>query len=150
MPEKDCEFCNEEFEDTVDKKYESWTVQLFLNQYYPGRCLIKLNRHIVDFFKLEEAERAELFEKVMPELKQVLNDIFDPDLYNYASLGNDCRHLHIHVIPRYSSEIVFRGVRFEDENWNSHYTPYPTDFEVSDKIFGEMKSEISTKLNENY
>ncbi len=142
MQKEGCEFCNAEFEHTVIKEYENWTAQLFLNQYYPGRCLIKLKRHIVDFFELKESERSELFEEVVPELKDALNNIFEPDLYNYASLGNDCRHLHLHLIPRYRSKRSFEYQDFEDENWNSNFTPYPIDFEIPDQTFERIRTEI--------
>lgn len=145
--EEECEFCQEKFEHTQIKKYDNWTVNLFLNQYYLGRCLIKLNRHTIDLFEITREERKELFETVIPELKQALNKSFSPDLYNYLSLGNDCRHLHIHLIPRYSSEREFKGKTFTDENWNSNYTPYPADFTVSENLFESIRSKIEEELD---
>lgn len=141
-----CPFCREEFEHTVVREYEHWTVQLFMNQYYLGRSLIKLNRHIEDFFELRQEERNELFEKVVPELKNALDDLFSPDMYNYCSLGNDCQHLHLHVIPRYSDPRSFEGQEFRDENWNSHYKPYPKDFEAGEDVFEALKSSLTDRL----
>lgn len=147
MSEQECEFCRGEFEHTVIKKYDNWTLQLFLNQYYLGRCLVKLDRHTVDLTGLREEERRELFENVLPSLKAAIDETFSPDLYNYSSLGNDCRHLHLHVIPRYRDERKFNKTVFRDENWNSHYTPYPKDFEVTDATFEKIKSEIQQQLD---
>lgn len=145
---EECEFCREKFADTVLKEYRHWQVQLFLNQYYLGRTLIKLKRHAVDLNELEEEERQELFDKVLPEVEEALDQLFEPDLYNQATLGNDCRHFHLHLIPRYSEERSFQGVVFRDENWNSHYKPYPEDHKISQKTFDNLKKKMSNRLDQ--
>ncbi len=147
MAEDSCLFCDgpEGIEDDLVKRYDHWTVFVNLNQEHLGRCIIKLNRHLVDFFEVTEEEREELFGTVVPELKVALKRSFDPDLFNYASLGNCVRHLHLHVIPRYKDEREFEDVVFRDRNWNSHYKPYDEDFEVSD----EVRHSIATELREN-
>lgn len=43
-----------------------------------------------------------------------LDELFSPDLYNYLQCGNAVRHLHLHMIPRYSSDRTFRGHTFTD------------------------------------
>ena len=141
----DCEFCCGEFDNTVIKAYDCWTVQLFLDQKYLGRSLIKLNRHEVDFFDINKHEREELSGKVVPQLKKALDDLFGPDLYNYASLGNDCRHLHLHIIPRYRDSREFRGVKFEDNNWNHHYKTEQT-FEPNEQVFNSIKNSVSEEI----
>lgn len=104
MSREKCEFCHSQFSDTVIKEYQHWELQLFQDQYYLGRSLIKLKRHAVDLTELDEKERQELFDEVLPELKNSLDTLFEPDLYNQATLGNDCRHFHLHIIPRYRAE----------------------------------------------
>lgn len=143
---KECEFCQDKYRHTVIQEYDNWTIQLFLNQYYLGRCLILLDRHAVDITELKPREREELFEKALPNLKKSIDKEFQPDLYNYATLGNDCRHFHLHVIPRYSNEREFKGTTFEDQNWNSHYTPHPKDFEISENLFKEIKQKLASNL----
>ena len=144
--EEECEFCNNEFEHTVIKEYENWKVQLFLNQCYLGRTLVKLKRHVVDLTELNREERSELFEKVLPKLKEATDNLFDPDLYNQATLGNDCRHFHLHVIPRYKDRRIFNGEEFKDENWNSDYKPYPKDFEIKQETVEKLKEKIGEEL----
>lgn len=118
-----CIFCQNQFSDYSIKKYKNWDLQLFRDdQYYIGRCAIVLqNRHIEDFAKLNVKEREELFETVFPEIQNSLDKIFDPYLYNYTSIGNDCQHLHIHMIPRYKKTVMFDGKEFEDEFWDKTY-----------------------------
>jgi diadenosine tetraphosphate (Ap4A) HIT family hydrolase len=145
---EDCEFCRENFSETVIKEYSHWQVQLFLNQYYLGRTMIKLKRHAVDLTELEKDEREELFEEVLPGIQEALDQLFDPDLYNQATLGNDCRHFHLHLIPRYSDDRKFNGVVFRDENWNSHYKPYPDDFTIEQKTFHKLRKRIEKELGQ--
>jgi len=39
-------------------------------------------------------------------------------------LCNTAKHLHWHLIPRYSSPREFQGVKFEDKNFGRNYAPY--------------------------
>lgn len=141
MNTSDCEFCQQKFSDTVMKEYEHWELQLFTDQNYLGRSLIKLKRHAVDLTDLRPEEREEFFEQVLPELEDALDELFGPDLYNHATLGNDCRHFHFHVIPRYSSERKFAGEKFMDENWNSHYKD-SSDNDTSKEVFNQIMHKI--------
>ena len=143
---ENCEFCKNEFNHTVIKDYENWQLQLFMNQYYLGRCLIKLKDHKIDITELNQDERSELFEIVLPELKDSIDNLFNPSLYNHATLGNDCRHFHLHFIPRYQSERKFNGKRFVDENYNTHYKPYPAEFKVSNTTFEKLKEKIGEEI----
>lgn len=128
------------------KQYDNWELDLFTNQFYPGRSLVKYRDHKTDLNEIDAESRQELFEKVLPDIKNALDSIFSPDLYNYASLGNDCRHLHIHIIPRYKEDREFEGVEFSDENWNSHYMPYDTEFEIPEQVFEKIKIRITEVL----
>lgn len=143
--QKDCEFCREKFSETVIREYENWVIQLFLDQKYLGRTLIKLNRHAVDLTELKKHEREELFEKVLPDLKQATDKMFEPDLYNQATLGNECRHFHIHFIPRYRTERKFNGEKFTDENWNNHYKN-SDESDVSEETFNKILEEMMREL----
>lgn len=119
-----CLFCNNEFNFASIKKYDYWDLQLFVDdQYYIGRSVIVLrNRHITNISDINSAEREELFDEVLPDINNSLDSTFSPDLYNYSSLGNDCRHLHIHVIPRYENPVEFNGSTFKDEFWDQTYS----------------------------
>lgn len=121
---KDCIFCNDKFVDESIKRYDNWDLQLFRDdQYYIGRTVaVFKGRHIVDLIDLLPYEREELFEVLIPELQKSLSKIYDPDMYNYSSIGNDCPHLHLHIIPRYKEPRIFKGRKFEDEYWNETYS----------------------------
>ena len=96
---------------------------LFLNhiQHYHGRCLFILNTHQESFHDLDE----KIFIGFNNEVKMigtVLNDIFKPDLINYALLGNHIQHVHWHLIPRYKN----------DSNWGNPPWPYPKTKSIED------------------
>jgi len=67
-----------------------------------------------------QEEREELF-LVLRELKSALTKAFAPDWFNYSFLGNETRHLHGHVIPRYKKPKMFTGVTFEDILYGHNY-----------------------------
>jgi diadenosine tetraphosphate (Ap4A) HIT family hydrolase len=83
---------------------------------------VVLKRHAEDLFEITDQEKDELF-KVMRSLKSSLKNSFNPDLMNYSSLGNELKHLHIHVIPRYERPVEFAGVTFTDERWGQNPSP---------------------------
>ncbi|MFB6217290.1 MAG: HIT family protein [Candidatus Aenigmatarchaeota archaeon] len=142
-----CLFCREPegIREDMIKRYEHWDLFLNRKQHYLGRSIVKLKRHVEDLFKITGEERKELFEVVVPETKNAIDSCFEPDLYNYASLGNSVRHLHLHVIPRYRDEREFDGVIFRDERWGHNYKPYP-EFDITedtkDSILDVLREEI--------
>lgn len=126
------------------KKYKYWTVLIHLNQCYLGRCVIKLNRHIVDLFDITQKERNELF-RVMKRLRNALKKLFQPDLFNYASLGNEVQHLHFHLIPRYKTERFFGNIKFLDKNWGKNCWPHG-EKELPTSILNKLRKTIKNAV----
>ena len=86
------------------KKYKHWSLYLSPKQYYIGKLRIVLDRKgIVDMCELRKAEIDELI-KITKIGKRALVKAFNPDLFNYATLGNCIRHHHWHIIPRYKNK----------------------------------------------
>ena len=141
----ECPLCydNKKF---LIKRYNYWTIALHSSQFYLGRCIIKLNRHITDLFETEKEEQEELFE-IVPRLKNALNEIFKPDLFNYAALGNIIPHLHFHVIPRYEQKRTFEGIEFIDGRWGENYVPYNRDFNIPDAVFSKIRETIKERIS---
>lgn len=98
------------------KEYEHWNVIVSREQHTLGTIVIQLKRHTVRFSDLTSDELLE-FNVIQKELESALDNLFAPDLYNYLQCGNQMKHLHIHMIPRYSKEIEFKGKVFTDENY---------------------------------
>lgn len=48
---------------------------------------------------------------------RALKKLFQPDRFNWETLGNVWEHLHTHIIPRYRSERTALGLVFRDNYW---------------------------------
>jgi diadenosine tetraphosphate (Ap4A) HIT family hydrolase len=109
------------YKDLRIKEYVHWVVNIHENQGYLGRCVVACKREdALDLADATPAEREELF-MLLFEIRKAAKDVFQPDWFNYAFLGNEWRHLHGHVIPRYASSREFAGTRFTDELWGKNW-----------------------------
>jgi diadenosine tetraphosphate (Ap4A) HIT family hydrolase len=134
----------EEYSKYLIKDYTYWTVYSHTNQGYLGRCYVWCKRE--DALDLPDAtfeEREELF-VILKSLEQVILKVFNPDMLNYAFLGNETHHLHGHIIPRYSKTFKFEGITFTDKNWGHNYKT-DKDFVTST----ELLNVVMKKLKEN-
>ena len=131
------------------KKYKYWTIYLHYNQAYLGRTYIALNRagNLDPYTDTTTEERAEL-EVVIAELQTAVNDLYKPNLFNYANFRNTWPRCHWHVIPRYETSRELDGQKFVDENWGKNYAPYDKNFHISEKLFSEILKNISDRLAE--
>ena len=76
----------------------------------PGHALIITRRHIASLFDATSDERAALLE-MLAQVKIDLQEKYKPDGFNIgindgAAAGQTVMHLHIHLIPRYSGDII--------------------------------------------
>ncbi len=138
---KNCIFCNmlSEFDTNYTFIFKMKYGSLFLNhkQYYKGRCLFILNRHLEQFHDLDN----EVYRGFNNELKQVgilLNATFSPDLINYALLGNHVQHVHWHLIPRYKKE----------KEWGNPPWPYPETNQIKKRKSCKIICKIKSKADE--
>ena len=130
------------------KEYEYWTVYLHHNQAYLGRTYIALNRTgSLDAYKDTTPEERKELESIIKKLQKVLNNLYNPDIYNYATFGNTWLRCHWHMIPRYRNARAIDGQEFTDENWGKNYAPYNRSFEVSKEIFEQINKGITDGLN---
>lgn len=133
----------EDFTKYTLKEYKHWNLQLHHNQGYLGRLVAWCKRDgVVDVTDATQGEQEELF-IVLKDAKDILEKAFQPDICNYAFLANKTRHLHGHIVPRYSRDVAFAGEVFKDELWGQNYR---TDHSI--KTSDEMKDKIFSKLTE--
>lgn len=85
------------------------TLYLDRNQTYWGHCLLVFDaRHVIGMESLAPGE----FTGFMADLHASARAIAaacQPDLMNYASLGNVIPHLHWHLVPRYKDDPRWGG-----------------------------------------
>lgn len=128
------------------RDYRHWSVYIYQNQSYLGRCVIWCRRQdALDLADVTAEEKEELF-FVLEEMKRALKSVFQTDWFNYAFLGNETRHLHCHFIPRYASNREFDGIIFEDKKWGHNYKTDKS-FIISEKLLGQIKQTIKGVLN---
>ena len=126
---------------------EFWTIYIHPNQSYLGRCFAVLNRHAEDFFDITGDEMKDYF-SIAKKLRDAVQKIFQPDMLNYAILGNDKRHVHMNFVPRYSSSRNFGGLVFEDKRWGENYSPYDKSFKIPEKTLFAIRDTIKAKLHQ--
>ncbi|MEK6953296.1 MAG: HIT family protein [Nanoarchaeota archaeon] len=135
-----------DYEEVLIKEYGHWKVYLHENQGYLGRVYIWAKRKdAFDFFDMTREEQEEYF-KIGREIKKALKKLFEPDIYNYATLANVTRHLHTHIIPRYEDKREIFGITFIDERWSKNYAPQNNNFEVSEEVLIKIKDLIKSEL----
>jgi diadenosine tetraphosphate (Ap4A) HIT family hydrolase len=85
--------------------YESQTSIAKLNpdQLFHGYTFLALKWHEEELHQLTDKDRK-LFLDDMTLVGGTLAKVLGPDKMNYELLGNIQRHLHCHIIPRYTSD----------------------------------------------
>jgi diadenosine tetraphosphate (Ap4A) HIT family hydrolase len=109
MTEKVCAFCSLPNERIVNSNLFG----IVIRDGFPiseGHTLIIPKRHIKSFFDLQSKERDSLFDLVEQE-KSYLTDSYSPDGFNIGindgpAAGQTISHLHIHLIPRYTGDLL--------------------------------------------
>ena len=128
-------------------EYDHWRLFLHTDQFpYIGRCYAAAKRSEADFITdILPSESNELMHIVIPAWNEAIKALFRHDRPNVAILGNEWRHLHAHLIPRYHTPRTFYGIEFVDPNPKGNYSPF-TKREISDEILLKVKEDIKAKL----
>ena len=122
-----------------------WHIEIHLNQCHLGRCVIVLNTHFENFTDLSDEQVSELW-VFIKKIEKTIKKSFNCDLVNYTVLGNIDKHLHVHVVPRYSSPKTFSGVTFTDERFGKNYAPYDKNFQVTNGVKQKIVKKLKTNL----
>lgn len=109
-------------------------VFLHPDQAFRGRCLYVYRRHVEDFLALD-ADSFSAFARELHEVSAAIMRALQPQLINVAILGNQVRHLHWHVIPRYTGDA------------NGDNPPWPHDTrELTDEEYARIRLAIRLQL----
>lgn len=104
-----CPLCTTRREDTNayhDKIADLSVSTLYLqrNQTYRGYCVLIFNpRHATGLEWLTADEYA-AFTGDLRRAALAISAVAEPDMMNYATLGNVIPHLHYHIMPRYQTD----------------------------------------------
>ena len=127
----------------LEGKY--WDVFLHQDQTALGRLYFWYKKdEKFDLLEVPKEAFAEFY-NLGKKVKSALVKSFQPDMFNYLSLGNVTKHLHIHLIPRYSRKIELFGLLFNDSSFGKSYKRDP-DFIVPEKILIKIKDRIKREI----
>ena len=76
------------------------TLFLFREQTHRGRCVVALNAHQTELFRLDD-ETLCAFSRDTARAAAAVQRAFEPDKINYAVYGDLVPHLHYHIVPKY-------------------------------------------------
>ena len=102
-------------------------VLLNLYPYANGHMMVAPYRHVAEPGELDEAERAEMW-LLLDRALAALRAAFDPDGFNCGiNLGRAAgagieRHIHLHVVPRWSGDTNFMPVLADVRVMPEHLT----------------------------
>lgn len=137
----------DKFEHYKIRAFTHWDLYLMENQYYLGRMYIWSKRKgLVDLMDIYPKEEAELF-RIGREARRALTELFQPDLFNWASLGNLSRQCHVHLVPRYQQLRTFNDITFRDLHWNQNWAPYDKDFRTPDEVTWAIRDAIRSHIS---
>lgn len=90
------------------------TVYLSRDQTHRGRIAVVLNWHVDEPYQLTDVERHEFYDDVAYAAHAVAQ-VVAPDKINYATYGDTVSHLHVHVVPKKTT----------DADWNDAFVNNP-------------------------
>jgi len=100
----------------VVAEYDHWVVLLRGMQSTLGSLILACNEDAESLPAVSPAAYAQL-PAVTAALERALHEAFGFDKINYLLLMMVDKHVHFHVLPRYSTPRTFEGVEFKDPGW---------------------------------
>lgn len=101
---------------TLLAEYEHWVVLLRGMQSTLGSVILACTEDAESLPAVSIAAYAEL-PKVTAAVESALRAAFAFEKINYLLLMMVDKHVHFHVLPRYSGTQTFEGVEFPDPGW---------------------------------
>jgi diadenosine tetraphosphate (Ap4A) HIT family hydrolase len=110
IPAVSCVFCGDLKDHLVLEESELVYAMADRFPVSPGHTLIIPRRHCADYFLLSPDEQSACWEMVN-KMKSILDLQYHPDGYNIGinnlqAAGQTVPHVHIHLIPRYHSDVA--------------------------------------------
>jgi histidine triad (HIT) family protein len=112
----DCIFCRigrREAEASFVLEDEHVVAFLDIRAFHPGHTLVVPRRHLADIYALEEDTIALVLMSAITRVSRAVRAVFKPNGMNIwqsngVAAGQEVRHLHFHVMPRYVGDGLLR------------------------------------------
>ena len=116
------------------------SVRLMDNARFPWVLLIPRVRDAAEWIDLSRAQQHQLSDEIAV-VSHILQALTTPDKLNIATLGNQVRQLHVHVIGRYTHDIAW-----PNPVWGQQSTAYES--AARDRMVRELRTALdSLQLN---
>jgi diadenosine tetraphosphate (Ap4A) HIT family hydrolase len=117
-------------------RLETSTLYLFREQTYRGRCVVALNAHETELFRLDP-DTLGRFSRDVSRAAAALQGAFAPEKINYAIYGDLAPHLHFHVVPKYRN----------GQDWGEPFVLHPLEKQyLSEEGYREVIAAIKEHL----
>ncbi len=93
-------------------------VRLMDNSNYPWLILVPMKNDIVEITDFNKTD-YDLFNAEVKKIAKIMQDVFNPDKLNIATIGNIVPQLHMHIIARFRNDILFPKTV-----WGNEFTRY--------------------------
>lgn len=128
------------------EELETGYVILGWNQHFYGYTLFICKKHVSELFDLDIDFRTKYLQE-MTYVAQAVSIAFNADKMNYECLGNGDIHLHFHLFPRKSGDLLDYGNNGKGPVW---WLPkdimWSDDNKPSADELEEMKAKLKTEL----
>lgn len=104
------------YPDTLIKEYQHWVVLLRPGQVTMGSLILCSTSDSEKYSALPQDAFAEM-KTAIDDIEQCLSDLFSYEKINYMMLMMRDKHVHYHVIPRYSGEKQHLDKTYVDKGW---------------------------------
>lgn len=99
-------------------KFSLCQLRLMNNSDYPWLILIPMRINIIEITDLNQID-YDIFNAEVKKAAKLMQDKFNPDKLNIATIGNLVPQLHMHIIARFKNDRLFPKTV-----WGSESTPY--------------------------
>tara|TARA_B100001250_G_C19691980_1_gene740727 strand:- start:132 stop:959 length:828 start_codon:yes stop_codon:yes gene_type:complete len=126
------------------KEYQHWCVLLRYEQTTLGSLLLICKDDVNKFSNISKSAFDE-YGKVITDIENNLNDLFEYDKINYLMLMMVDPNVHFHVIPRYSEDKNYLGKKFIDRDW-----PGKPNLENKNILDKKLRDKLKKNLEEKF
>lgn len=131
-----------DIENNLIKEYKHWMLLVRKNNVKLGSCVVILKRDAFPLSEVTEEEMAE-YAIVTREIETALKKTFNTYLVHHLALMFLDKHIHFHIIPRYTETIDFAGINWEDDG-----IPDPL-IQKRDDLQQEVLKQIKDAIKQN-
>ena len=105
-----------EYPELLLKEYKNWYLLLRSQQVTIG-SLVLIEKSFSTRLSNVPMQSFVEFGEIVKEIEDILAKLFSYEKINYLMLMMKDKEVHYHIIPRYSSPVLFKNIEFIDSGW---------------------------------